>query len=101
MENLTILSTNVSKSAKEVINGNTVNYSWSYEEGKEPAAINFNVIRGVEGDENYNGNTVVFGAFYPETNKYDFNNNDLQPGDEDLYMPILAVCKGIVQEIES
>ncbi len=92
MENLTILSTNVSKSAKEVINGNTVNYSWSYEEGKEPSAINFNVIRGVEGDEEYNGNTVVFGQYYPDSGKFDVQNNDFKKDDLTLYDAIYDRC---------
>ena len=101
MENLTIISTSITVQATQQIEGNTANFTWNHLQGELPFAVNFNVQRGIPGSENFTGNNFVTGAFYPETNKYDFNNNDLQPGDEDLYMPILAVCKGIVQEIES
>ena len=101
MENLEIISTSITVQAKKEINGNTVNFAWNHLQGEIPSAINFNAQRGISGNGEYTGNNFVSGTFYPETNKYDFNNNGLQPGDEDLYMPILAVCKGIVQDIES
>ena len=99
MENLTILSTNISVQAKQEIGGNTVEFSWNNEQGKKPTAISFNAKRGVNGSEGYTGNNFIFGSFYPEIHQYDFNNSAMPPGDEDLYTLILAVCKEIVQAV--
>lgn len=98
MENLTILSTNISKSAKEVINGNTVNYSWSYEENSKPVAINFNIQRGEVGAETFTGNNAITGNYYPDSNKFDVVNNGFTDGDFDVYELVLLRCKELADE---
>lgn len=95
MENLTIISTNVAVQAQEIINGNTVDYTWSAEQGEIPQAVNYTLKRGVVGDTDFTGNVAILGAYYPEPGKFDFLNNRAEDGDSELYNAILATCKEI------
>lgn len=100
MENLEIISTSVTVQAKQIINENTVNFAWNYMRGNIPQAVNFNVQRGIKGAESFTGNNIISGAYYPQTNKYDFNNNTFQEGDEALYIDVLNTCKAIVTDLQ-
>lgn len=101
MENLTIISTSITVQAKQIINGNTANFAWNYLENQIPNAINFNIKRGLEGSPTYLGNIVISGAYYPDSEKYDIQNNSFQDGDFDLYQNILTTCKEIVINISN
>lgn len=92
METLEIISTQLTVQARQIINGNTANFSWNTEEGQIPPVINFNVQRGVAGDEEFNGNNVISGAYYTEQNKIDTFNYD---ADLDIQSEIVSVCKSI------
>lgn len=100
MENLEIISTQVTVQAKKVIKGNTVNFSWNHEQGELPQVVNFNVNRGIIGEPSYTGNGIISGAYYTQSGKFDVQNNNFQDGDLEIYAEILNVCKGITQEIE-
>lgn len=101
MENLEIISTQMTVQAKKTINGNTVNFSWNYKEGELPPAVNFNVQRGVVGGEQpFTGNNIISGAFYANTDKFDVNNNNFVEGDLVIYAEILTTCKGIITELQ-
>ncbi|SKB63704.1 hypothetical protein SAMN05660477_00413 [Soonwooa buanensis] len=100
--NLEITSTSITVQAREIVNDNTVNYAWNFIEGQLPQAINFNVQRGVSGGDNpFTGNNVISGAYYPDTGKYDVNNNYFTEGDFTLYQSILTTCKGIVTDVQN
>lgn len=101
MENLEIISTQVTVQAKKVINGNTANFSWNHQQGELPMVVNFNIQRGLVGEPSYTGNQIVSGAFYTESEKFDVNNNNFQDGDFEIYAELLAVCKSLVAEIQS
>lgn len=99
MENLEIISTSITKSAKEVLNGNTISYHWNYEEGQQIIVVNFSLNRGVAGDPSFNGNTTITGAYYSENSKFDIQNNNFQEGDFILYQSILDNCQSITSLI--
>ncbi|MCZ2084166.1 MAG: hypothetical protein LC112_07810 [Flavobacteriales bacterium] len=99
MENLEIISTQITVQAKKITNGNTANFSWNYKEGELPPAVNFNVQRGVVGEPTHTGNNVITGAFYPETEKFDVQNNNFQEGDFELYQNLLIICYGIISAL--
>ena len=99
MENLEIISTQVTVQAKQVINGNTVNLSWNFNQGSIPKAVNFSVQRNAE-TPLFTGNNVITGAFFSETEKFDVQNGNFKDGDFALYEEILAICRGIVNQIE-
>ena len=101
MENLEIISTQVTVQAKQVINGNTANFSWNHNQGELPQAVNFNVQRGLVGTPSYTGNGIISGAFYTKSGKFDVQNNNFQDGDLEIYAEILNICKAITQEIEN
>lgn len=101
MENLEIISTQVTVQAKQVINGNTANFSWNHNQGELPQAVNFNVNRGLVGAPSYTGNGIISGAFYTQSGKFDVQNNNFQDGDFDLYQDILTTCKEIVINIQN
>lgn len=101
MENLTIISTSITVQAKQVINGNTANFSWNHNQGELPQAVNFNVNRGLVGEPSYIGNAIISGAFYTQSGKFDVQNNNFQDGDFDLYQDILTTCKEIVINIQN
>ena len=101
MENLTIISTSITVQAKQVINGNTANFSWNHNQGELPQAVNFNVNRGLVGEPSYIGNAIIAGAFYTQSGKFDVQNNNFQDGDFDLYQDILTTCKEIVINIQN
>lgn len=99
MENLEIISTQVTVQAKREINGNNVNLSWHFNQGSVPKAVNFSVQRNV-GTDVFTGNNVITGAFYSESEKFDVQNSNFKDGDFALYEAILASCREIVNEIE-
>lgn len=101
METLEIISTQITVQAKRVINGNTANFSWNYQEGEIPQLVNFNVQRGVVGEPTYTGNNIISGAFYSDTEKFDIQNNNFKDGDIELYAEIVLVCKFLTTEIEN
>lgn len=101
MENLIIISTSITVQAKQVINGNTANFSWNHNQGELPQAVNFNVNRGLVGAPSYTGNGIISGAFYTQSGKFDVQNNNFQDGDFDLYQDILTTCKEIVINIQN
>ena len=96
MENLDIISTQTTIQARQNIGGNTANFSWSKNEADEITAVNFNVQRGQPGQPEFTGNQVITGAYYPQNQKFDVQNNNVQDGDFALYAEILATCKEIV-----
>lgn len=96
MENLEIISTQISVQAKRVINGNTANFSWNNKEGEVPQVVNFNVQRGIVGEPDYTGNNIISGAFYSDTEKFDVQNNNVKEGDFAIYQEVLNSCKEIV-----
>lgn len=98
MENLEIISTQVTVQAKQEINGNTANFAWNFEEGKVPKVVNFNVQRNT-GTPLFTGNNVITGAFYSETEKFDVQNSNFKDGDFALYEAVLATCRGIVTDV--
>ena len=100
MENLEIISTQVTVQAKQVVNGNTVNFAWNYMQSNIPQVVNFNVQRGIENGEPFTGNNIISGAFYTQTEKFDVNNNNYQEGDFNLYQSILITCKSIVADLQ-
>lgn len=95
MNTLEIISTQTTVQAKQIINGNTANFSWNKDDAAPVAAINFYVQRGEAGDEGFTGNSVITGAYYPESGKFDVQNNNFQEGDFAVYVGILDTCKGI------
>lgn len=96
MENLTIVSTTTNVQAKEVINGNTVNYSYNYEAGEAPLAVVFNVQRGVQGGEGFTGQNAMSGTYFPQNDKFDVNTSSYQSGDGAIQEAIYATCKAII-----
>lgn len=101
MENLEIISTQVTVQAKRIINENTANFSWNHEQGSLPQTVNFNVQRGVNNGEGlFSGNNVITGAYYAQSKKFDIQNNNFNEGDLLIYNEILTVCQSIVEEIE-
>ncbi|QNS40181.1 hypothetical protein H0S70_07140 [Chryseobacterium manosquense] len=99
MENLEIISTQVTVQAKKVIKGNTANFSWNHEQGELPQVVNFNVNRGLLGEPSYTGNGIISGAFYTQSGKFDVQNNNFQDGDLEIYAEILSVCKEITENL--
>lgn len=99
MENLTIVSTTTNVQATEIINGNTVNYSYNYEEGKAPLAVVFNLQRGEQGSEGFTGQNAMSGTYYPQNDKFDVNTSSYQPGDGALQEAIYETCKAIVASL--
>ncbi len=95
MENLEIISTHTTVQGKKLINGNTVNFTWNTNGDEAIKAINFNLQRGQPTEPNYLGNNVITGAYYPETGKFDVQNNNFQDGDLDVYGEILATVREI------
>ena len=101
MKNLKITSTAITVQGKQIIADNTINYAWNYLEGKTPSVVNFNLQRGVAGGElSFTGNSIISGAFYTESEKFDIVNNNFKQGDFDLYQEILNTCKEIISELE-
>ncbi len=98
MQNLTITNRQTTVNATQEINGNTANFSWTKNEGEDISAINFYVQRGVVGGEGFTGNNVISGQYYPQSAKFDVQNNNLQAGDLEMYADILAICEGIATE---
>lgn len=100
MSNLEVISTQTTVQAKKVINGNTASFAWNYNQGHLPKAVNFNVQRGIVGEDEFTGNNIITGAFYPEVEKLDVQNNNFQEGDFVLYQSILTTCKGIIAQLQ-
>ncbi len=96
MENLTITNQTTTVQAVKQINGNTANFSWQKTDGEEITAVNFNVQRGIVGEAEFNGNNIVNGAYYPQSGKFDVQNNNFTEGDFELYAGVLETCKEIV-----
>lgn len=94
--NLNIISTSITVQAQKEISGNVAEFAWNYQEGQLPTAVNFNVKRGLAGSEGFTGNQMITGAYYPETAKFDVNNNNFVAGDLDIYQELLATCQDIV-----
>lgn len=101
METLTIISTQISVMAEQTINGNTASFAWNYNQGHLPKAVNFNVQRGIVGEDGFTGNNIITGAFYPEVEKLDVQNNNFQEGDFVLYQNLLTTCKGIITDLQA
>lgn len=99
MENLEIVSTHTTVQGKKLINGNTANFSWNTNINEPIKAINFNLQRGQPTELNYLGNNVITGAYYPETGKFDVQNNNIQEGDFEMYAEILATVREIATPI--
>lgn len=93
MENLAIVSTTTNVQAKEVINGNTVNYSYNHEAGKSPLAIVFNVKRS-EGTAD-----AMTGSYFPQTNQFELKTTLYQLGDGAVQESINETCKAIVESL--
>lgn len=96
MENLEIISSHQTIQARQIIEGNTANFSWSFIEGETPNAVNFNVQRSVVGNPAYTGNMIITGAYYAQSEKFDVQNNNYCEGDMELYQGILTTCKEII-----
>lgn len=95
MENLEIVSTHTTVQGKKLINGNNVNFTWNTNINEPIKAINFNLQRGQPTEPNYLGNNVITGAYYPESGKFDVQNNNIQDGDLDVYAEILDTVREI------
>lgn len=100
MENLQIVSTTINVQAKEIINGNTVNYSYNYVEGNTPLAIVFNVCRGTAEDENFTNEVAITGTYFPQNQTFNNEYKNFQIGDAALLENVFATCQGIVSELE-
>ncbi len=94
MSTVTVIRKQVQETAKQVVNGNTVLYSYSYQENQQPPLIGFSVIRGVEGNANYTGSVVITGSV--RDNNFDVKNQSYQPEDTTLYDVIHTTCQGIL-----
>lgn len=94
MSTVTVIRKQVQETAKQVVNGNTVLYSYSYQENQQPPLIGFSVIRGIEGDANYTGNVVITGSV--RDNNFDVKNQSYQPEDATLYDVIHTTCQSIL-----
>ncbi|TDX83996.1 hypothetical protein [Epilithonimonas xixisoli] len=98
--NLQIMSTSITVQAQKEISGNTAEFAWNYQEGKLPTAINFNLKRGIVGLEGFTGNQMMTGAYYPESGKFDVNNNNFVAGDLDIYQDLLETCQFIIEDLK-
>lgn len=98
MENLTITNRQTTVTAMQKIGGHTANFSWTKNEGEDISAVNFNVQRGVTGQPEFTGNHFISGQYYPQSAKFDIQNNNLQAGDLEMYAEILAICESVATE---
>ncbi|CAM1341720.1 hypothetical protein [Tenacibaculum aestuarii] len=94
MSTVTIIRKQVQETAQQVVNGNTILYSYNYQENEQPTLIGFSVIRGVSGDANYTGNVLITGSV--RNGNFDVKNQSYQPEDAALYDVIHTTCQGIL-----
>lgn len=91
---LEIIKTNTTQQSKEVINNCTVFYTYVFEGNQPPIIISFSVIRGIEGDPNYNGTSAITGTF--RNGSFETKNSDYQPTDAALLSSIHTTCNSLV-----
>lgn len=94
MGNVTIIRKQVQETAKQEVNGNTVLYSYSYQENQKPVVIGFSVIRGIEGTPEYTGNTAITGSV--RDGNFDVKNQSFQSEDIAMYGVIHDACEEIL-----
>lgn len=97
MENLEILHSSISTTAKKIISGHTVEFYWQNELNADPNMVSFVVKRHEVGNPDFTGNQIITGAYFSDMKKFDVQNNNFVEGDLELYQEILAVCEEITE----
>ncbi len=91
---LEIISTNITRQAKEILEGSTVLYNYQFVGEGNPTVVIFQVFRGLEGSENYTGIPAITGSF--TNNNFDIKNKSFQSSDGAILAGIHSTCDSLV-----
>ncbi len=95
MKTIKVKSKRVNETAEAIVKGNTVVFAYEYE-GSSPLGLQFKVMRGVSGEENYTGQQELGGQLQKGGSFTSFNLTPRKKGDGVLLDNIYEICQDII-----